>query len=197
MSKAPETTIERIHADAAQRRADAGVRYAALLLRNSAPHDGDSEELAAVMAVLSRGPADLEGDLAVVHSIAALEAAEQAEREFAEPWKMAFRAAKEVRAREEDKLSKARTRCEAAIRTAQEEASRIRGRLDAAQAERGRHWDTRNAWEAIVEGLSIDEVRARRRVASRRSVIRPEPATVESEPVVSEAVARTDEPAGP
>ncbi len=196
MSKAPATTLEQIRASDAQRRADAATRYRELLLRNDSPHAGDAEELAAVAATLNRKPADLEGDLATVQGFVALEAAEQAKREFVEPAAAARRAARAVQNREEDKLTKARERCLATISTAQQEATRVQAKLDAAEAEHGRHWKARDAWTAIVQGISEEEARERRLAASRRSVIRPEPATVESEPMVSgaEAVVGADEP---
>ncbi len=162
----PTTLIERVRADAAQRREDAASLYRGILLRQDAPHDGDIKKLAGAMAVLGRTADNLSDDLAVVHSLAALDVAEQAERELSEPYKIALRAAKEVQAREEDKLAKAQERCGVAIRDAQQEASQLLGSLNAAGAARDQHWAARNAWEVIATGLTLDEVRARRSAAT-------------------------------
>jgi hypothetical protein len=160
-----ETLIDRFRKLHVDRRREAAVRYRELLLRADAPRAGDEDALAQVAAVLGRRPGDVPGDLSLMQRLAACERAAAHVDELREELQMRRAAEKEVAAAGEAARTKLEQETRAHEGTFMKARSATHTALAKAEAAASDARLLDEQWEAIIAGVSLEEVRASRRAA--------------------------------
>jgi len=176
-SSKPTSTVDQLKAARLARRADAAREYHTLLLRNEDPRAGDADALTEVMRVLGRTEDDLAGDVAVVRALAASEDAERQSRKLDKPWEKARQTFKETKARVERERAEFEKRVTEELQAAGAAFNKLTAERQALQY--ASEQAPRDEWAAIVEGISVEEARAARRAARRRTAPTPAPVTRE------------------
>ncbi len=169
MSSLVQTVIEQSQAQASERRKRAAETYRIVLLRNHAPQAGDAEALIEAAAVLGRGVDALPEDLQLVARIAECEPlaekvgslqADLVEKHRA--WSEGMVWAEQARKESEEKivtkvmaLHAARGKADALFQTANDAARNLKG--------------LREEWDALTQGIALEDLRAARRAEHRRT----------------------------
>jgi hypothetical protein len=162
MSEETSTLAERAKSYAADQRAQAVAKYRSLLLRNEPK---DAEAIIGIMAALGRDPGHLHDDVELVQQLDAHErlvkSTEKLQGKLVRKHAVLSKALRETeQAREELERSTA-----AKIRPLESARDQAQMDLNTAKHARLDLASMQDAWAAIEQGISIDELRAARRKA--------------------------------
>jgi len=173
------STVEQLRRARVRQRQKAAVRYRELLLRNDNPEPNDAEELIKAMETLGRHPEDLPGDIGMVRALVAADQAMQRVQELAEPLERAKQTLKETK----NRLAAKRAAFEARVSDEHNGAHTAFTKLAAERAslEYAAGQAPRDAWESLVSGRSVEEIRAARRGRKGQT-----PATMTREQVIAQ-----------